>query len=102
MVSSPIFITKQRSYLCSIYWFWIYTFQLVFQVLYKSILIDLSHLLGSERDLYILLQANVPALSCRLWSVPYNHAIGTLTGGCAPYNCAFGTLIALLIHCKKI
>ena len=37
--------------------------------------------------------AKIPALSCRLWPGPCNHAFVALMSGCAPYNRAFSVLI---------
>ena len=48
---------------------------------------------------YIYILAKVPALSCRLGHVPYDHAFGVLMGGCAPYDRAFG---ALIVHSLSI
>ena len=45
--------------------------------------------------------AKVPALSCRLGHVPCDHAFGVLTGGCAPYDRAFGALIVRSLSITK-
>ena len=71
--------------------------------------------------IYIYILAKVPALSCRLGHVPYDHAFGFLTGGYAPYDlfhtitpsashgwlCSIRSRLrrshsALLIHYKKV
>ena len=51
--------------------------------------------------IYIYILAKVPALSCRLGHVPYNHGFGILTGGCAPYNRAFSALMVRSLSITK-
>ena len=48
--------------------------------------------------LFIALLAKVPALSCRLGRVSYDHAFGALTSGCAPYDRA---IVRYLFIAKK-
>ena len=56
----------------------------------------------SERyRIYNIILGKVPALSCRLGSVPYDYVFGALTGGCAPYDRAFGVLIVHSLSITK-
>ena len=50
---------------------------------------------------FIIVLAKVPALSCRLGHVPYDHAFGILMDGCAPYDRAFGALIVRSLSITK-
>ena len=50
----------------------------------------------------LLYLAKVPALLCRLESIPYDHAFGALTSGCAPYDRAFGTLVVRPLSITKV
>ena len=50
---------------------------------------------------FIFVIAKVPALSCRLGHVSYDHAFSALMSGCAPYDHAFGALIVHFLFITK-